>query len=70
MITEAYSIGLLHISACTNDTDDEMLAKVENLYPSGTADGWKIADEPFADGSPNPSPRNDDLSRRHVLVAC
>lgn len=69
-MTLVYSLGITHMSVCTADTDDDMLAIVNAGYPTGLDHGWQIADEPFADGSPNPSPCGHDPELRHVLLVC
>lgn len=69
MSTVVYKTGVCFASVCTDDDDGVMLATVNATHPSGTAGGWKLTDEVFADGTPNPAPCNIDPARRHVLVA-
>lgn len=63
-----YSEGLFFASVCTSLTDDEA---TERMWPSGTRLGWGIAEEDFADGTPNgsPCPDNPD-THRHLLFTC
>ena len=65
-----YLEGLCYSSVCTSLSDEDATAR-RNLAPSGTAIGWRIADEPFRDGTPNGSPceqRPD--THRHLLYEC
>jgi len=70
MSTTVYSPGFCHLSVCTDDTDDVMLAAVNASHPTGLSHGWTVADEPFHSGDPNPCPCNIDADKRHVLVVC
>ena len=70
MATVVYSCGLCYLSACTDDTDEIVTQTVNNEHPTGIAPPWTIASEPFADGTANPCPCNDDPNRRHVLFSC
>ena len=65
----AYSVGLCYASVCTRLSDDEATARLNALRPTGVGP-WRIADEAFADGSPNPSPCHDTPDHRHVLFTC
>lgn len=69
MSTTVYSSGLCYLSACTDDTDDEATRCVNLSNPTGIAP-WKIADEPFAGGQPNPCPCTVEEGKRHVLFNC
>lgn len=65
-----YAVGLCYASVCTDLTDDEATAKLNLTRPTGIEFGWKIADEPFSGGEPNPTPCPDDPSCRHILFVC
>lgn len=63
-----YTEGFCYASICTSLTDEDALAR---MTPAGTERGWQIADEPFADGTPNrlPCPQQPD-THRHLLMDC
>jgi hypothetical protein len=69
-----YSVGLVYASVCTALTDEETTRQLNLEHPAGTDNGWMISDEPFADGSPNPSKCPDAVTynqhRRHILYNC
>lgn len=67
-----YALGLTHASVCTSQPDEQTLATVDELYPTGLNHGWKISDDPaFADGKPNPCPcDHHPRTHRHVLLVC
>jgi hypothetical protein len=66
--------GLCYASVCApGDMSAEVVEHSVNAeHPTGLSHGWRIADEPFASGSPNPnpSPCNDNSERRHWLLSC
>ena len=66
----AYSVGLVSASACTVLDDEQATARMNLDYPTGIPSHWAIAEEPFADGTPNGSPCHADPSRRHLLFHC
>lgn len=67
-----YAEGMLACSVCAAaDLNADQVAELVNrLNPAGTTNGWGIADEPFATGSPNPCPCDDNPGRRHWLLYC
>lgn len=69
MSTIPYAVGICFASVCTDDTDAEAAASLNLQRPTGVTP-WRIHPEPFADGSPNPSPCEHDPARRHVLFSC
>lgn len=67
-----YVHGLVYASVCAAaDVPAEKVAATVNVtHPTGIAPQWHIASEPFADGSPNPNPCEQDGSRVHWLLSC
>ena len=67
-----YSNGLIYCCACADNqlTAADVERLVNELNESGTAHGWRIAQEVFATGAPNPCPCNDTPGRRHWLLFC
>lgn len=63
-----YAEGVCQASVCTSLSDPKEVEA--HMPPSGTSLGWKVADEPFRTGEPNPSPCNQDPTRKHFLMAC
>lgn len=67
----AYAVGLVCASACTSLDDEAATVRMNFDNPTGIDSRWTIADEPFADGTPNPSPCHDaPETRRHLLFTC
>jgi hypothetical protein len=64
-----YSNGLVHCSVCAPiDMDREAVTDAVNAqHPTGVTP-WHISDEPFADGSPNPSPCNSGPGLHYLFV--
>jgi hypothetical protein len=68
-----YAHGLVHVSACAPVamTHDQVAAAVNSQHPTGISSSWVVSDEPFADGTPNPVPCDQDPDgRRHYLLYC
>lgn len=65
-----YKVGLCYASVCTRLSDQEATDRLNATCPTGLDHGWKIADEPFASGDPNPSPCCDGGPNRHILFVC
>lgn len=66
----AYSVGLCYASVCTSLSDDETTARLNAERPTGIGP-WRIADEAFANGDPNPRPCDQNPgTHRHVLFNC
>lgn len=65
-----YAYGLVFLSACTALDDEATTARVNAEWPTGISSRWSVHGEPYADGTPNPSPCNKQPERRHVLFSC
>lgn len=67
----AYSVGLVYASICTSLTDEQATARLNEQHPTGITSRWTVADEPFANGDPNPRPCNSHPdTHRHLLFTC
>ena len=65
----AYAVGLVMASACTRLPDEQATHRMDIESPA--LHGWRIADEPFRDGTPNGSPCPDNpTTHRHLLFEC
>ena len=70
-MVEIYSAGIVHLSVCTDEPPDVMLAEVNRIHPTGLAHGWELDPAPtVAEGSPNPAPCNRNTALRHYLLVC
>lgn len=70
---EIYEVGICYMSVCAPaDWDEKDVENYANiLSPSGVSHRWTKADEPFADGAPNPCWCDDsDKKRKHYLLSC
>lgn len=67
---DIYSSGLVYCSVCTDAPEKEVAGLVNEHNPTGLDHGWHIADEPFKDGTPNPSPCEQGSGRKHYLLVC
>lgn len=66
----AYAVGLIYASVCT-DLDDATATELLNVeHWTGIESRWRIVDEAFANGSPNPCPCPDRPDCRHILFSC
>lgn len=66
-----YSKGLCCRSVCTNMTDlSEIEAEVNRQSSTGIPSKWKLAEEPFRDGSANPCPCEQNEGFQHLLMVC
>jgi hypothetical protein len=66
----AYTIGLCHMSVCTDLTEKEEVERHANLaHPTGVSP-WQVTEEKFHSGEPNPCPCNTDRERLHWLLTC
>lgn len=71
MTVDIYSIGICHCSVCTDIEDTELLEEeVNNLRPAGVTLRWKISDESFKGGEPNPCSCEKYPDRKHYLFVC
>jgi hypothetical protein len=67
-IFRPYSVGLCYASVCTNLDDVTATWRLNRDHPTGVGP-WKIADEPFVSGHPNPTPCPTSPGR-HILFSC
>jgi hypothetical protein len=68
---DVYSIGFCFASVCTSLEDEQATNRLNLLYGTGIESQWKIADEDFRDGTPNPHPcENLSETHRHILFEC
>jgi hypothetical protein len=68
---EAYSVGLVCASVCTNMTVEEATAELNRQHPTGIATRWSLStDKAFRGGEPNPCPCNRHEGRLHYLFNC
>jgi hypothetical protein len=67
-----YAVGLCYLSACVRETVgvDEMEELINGKEPTGLDSKWRIAEEDFEDGTPNPAPCPDMADRKHWLLSC
>lgn len=67
-----YAHGLVYTSACAPAAmpPEQVEAAVNIESPTGISSCWSLADEPFADGTPNPGPCDQGPDRRHYLLSC
>lgn len=65
-----YSMGLCMASVCTSLSVEEAAARLNIQEPAGGTLEWRLADEPFRTGEPNPCPCNDGGGNRHMLFEC
>ncbi|MDQ5821949.1 MAG: hypothetical protein M3540_10960 [Actinomycetota bacterium] len=67
-----YTVGLCAMSVCAKNEVDrsDIEAHANREHPTGISSRWEITDEPFADGTPNPTPCNQESSRSHYLLHC
>jgi hypothetical protein len=65
-------MGIVYLSVCAVKelTRDEVEIEVNKISPTGISSQWKISDEPFSDGSPNPCQCKDDPNRLHYIMVC
>jgi hypothetical protein len=68
---DAYAVGLVSASVCTDLPLDEATAWLNEQYPTGLRHGWTPAEEAtFADGRPQPGPCESAPARTHYLFHC
>jgi hypothetical protein len=67
-----YSAGLVYASACAPGSMplEQVEAAVNAQSPTGISSRWSLAGEPFADGTPNPGPCEQEPACRHYLLSC
>jgi hypothetical protein len=71
-IINIYATGLVCMSVCADKgTTKESVEKQANiLSPTGIKSRWKVSEDPFADGSPNPNECGYNSNRQHWLLKC
>lgn len=68
---EAYAVGLVCASVCTDLPLDAATARLNHDYPTGISSPWEPSqDATFADGQPNPCPCDETPGRTHYLFNC
>ena len=70
---DIYSTGFLYCSVCADNSlsIEEITAKVNQLNPSGTMNGWCLSKEGFRSGEANQCECEEyPESRRHYLFSC
>ena len=65
-----YNEGLCYASVCSSLPVEEVQARMQRR-PSGTTRGWRLSEEAFAGGQPNPCPcdQRPDTHKHYVFVA-
>lgn len=69
---QIYAEGILALSMCTNATNEEATAFVNDVRPTGLDTPWSISDDTaFSGGEPHPGAceENPD-THRHLLFEC
>lgn len=68
---EAYNIGFVCASICTNMTVEEATEELNAQHPTGISSQWQPSeDKTFVGGQPNPCPCDQDPNRKHYLFNC
>lgn len=67
---QVYAVGLVYASVCTSLDDTEATRMLNVMHPTGVESQWRIANERFKGGEPNPSPCADSPKHRHILFSC
>lgn len=71
MTIDIYTFGLISLSVCTDESDEDLVVSVNEMHPTGITSKWAISKDPkFRTGESNPCPCEQDPSRRHVLMVC
>ena len=67
-----YAIGLFYASVCTTMKNAEAVEeRMNEAHPTGIDSRWRVADEAFRTGEPNPCPCSDHPeTHRHWLLSC
>lgn len=73
-VVQIVAIGLLYLSVCRNKDlpDDELVRRVNDMFPCGTTAGWCLPSAEFIARHPSSAPVGceDDESREHVILVC
>jgi hypothetical protein len=68
---QVYSLGILYASVCTSLPRDQVEKRMNEKSPTGVSSVvWKIADESFAKGEPNPHTCEVHPTHQHYLLSC
>lgn len=69
---EAYTVGLVSMSICTNIESRKKIEEIANIEePTGISSRWEISpDEIFASGQSNPCPCEQKSGFKHYLMHC
>lgn len=68
---EAYSVGLVCVSVCSDLPIEEVTERLNLEHPTGIDSRWALSeDKTFSGGEPMPCPCNEDPSRTHYLFNC
>ncbi len=68
---DAYNVGIVHASVCTDLPVDEATARLNAEHPTGIESKWHPSAEPtFLGGQPNPCACEHDATRKHYLFSC
>lgn len=68
---EAYGVGLVCASVCTDLPLDEATQRLNAEHPTGIRSQWEPStDETFANGVPQPCPCESVPGRTHYLFNC
>lgn len=70
-IFDAYSIGPVMASVCSNLSTEELLAEMNNQHPTGISNDWMFSEDThFLQGQPNPCQCEDNQDCKHYLLNC
>lgn len=71
MSFEIYARGPIYCSVCTDIANvDEITDKVNLQNPTGISSKWRLAKEPFNDGTANPHACEQSSNKKHYLFTC
>ena len=65
-----YTQGLCYASVCSALSRETTVQRMHSI-PSGTTNGWTLADKGFSDGTSNPHPcEQQSETHQHYLFEC
>ena len=68
---DVYCVGVVYTSVCTSLSVEAATARLNADHPTGIESAWKLADEPFNDGTANPHVCEDaPETHKHMLFVC
>ena len=67
---QIYAKGPIHCSVCTSLSVEEATERVNVENPTGIMSKWKISDENFVTGEPNPHSCECLKTHNHMLFVC